>query len=125
MDALAQYRSLRKEGRLAEAAAQARKAIPSLEANQIAQVGKLLLKDLPLAFPEAAGLDVLLLGQCTTNFLVPLVTAWAWAEGLRVRIRDGEYDQVVQELMRQQDAPDAVVLLPWNQRLLAHDKRSP
>ena len=61
-DALAQYRSLRKEGRLADAAALARKVMPSLEANQVAQFGKLLVKDLPVAFPEAAALDVLLLG---------------------------------------------------------------
>lgn len=122
-DALAQYRSLRKEGRLADAAALARKVMPSLEANQVAQFGKMLLKDLPAAFPEGTVIEVLLLGQCTTNYLPALIIAWAWAEGLRVKVREGEYDQVVQELMRQEHAPDVVVLLPWNQRLLAHDKR--
>jgi FkbH-like protein len=124
VDPLAQYRSLRKEGRLADATALARRAVPSLEANHVAQLGKLLFKDLPSAFPEGPALEVLLLGQCTTNYLPALVTAWAWAEGLRVGIREGEYDQVVQELMRQEQAPDVVVLLPWNQRLLAQDSRT-
>jgi FkbH-like protein len=123
-DPLAQYRTLRKEGRLADAAALARQVMLSLEANQVAQLGKLLLKDLPAAFPDDASLNVLLLGQCTTNYLPALVTAWAWEEGLRVNVREGEYDQVVQELMRQEQAPDVVVLLPWNQRLLAHDTRT-
>lgn len=124
MDVLAQYRSLRKEGRLVEAAVLARRSVSSLEPNQVGQLGKLLVKDLPAAFPETKPLEVLLLGQCTTNYLPPLITAWAWADGLHVTVRDGEYDQVVQELMRQEKVPDAVVLLPWNQRLLSHDKRS-
>src|SRR4051812_18554403 len=124
MDALAQYRSLRKEGLLSEALRLARKSIPSLEANHAAQLGKLLIKDLTAATPESKPLDVLLLGQCTTTYLPPLITAWSWADGLRVTLREGEYDQVVQELMRQEHAPDVVVLLPWNQRLLAHNKRS-
>src|SRR6478609_3503627 len=51
------------------------------------QIGKMLVKDLPAAFPEAATLEVLLLGQCTTNYLPPVVTAWAWSEGLRVKVR--------------------------------------
>lgn len=124
MDALAQHRTLRKEGRLAEAVGLARKAVPLLEANQVAQLGKLLTKDLPVAFPDSKAVDVLLLGQCTTNYLPPVITAWAWADGLRVNIREGEYDQVVQDMMRQEHAPDVVMLLPWHQRLLAHDRRT-
>ena len=76
-----------------------------------------------MAYPNQKPVEVLLLGQCTTSYLPTLITAWAWAEGLLVSVRDGEYDQVVQDLMRQESAPDAVVLLPWNQRLLAHDRR--
>ncbi len=124
MDALAQYRGLAKEGRLVEAVALARKSTPLLEPNQVAQLGKMLARDLPVAYPEARPLDVLLLGQCTTNYLLPVITAWAWSEGLAVSVRCGEYDQVVQELMRQEHAPDAIVLVPWHQRLLAHDQRA-
>lgn len=124
MDALSQYRTLRKDGRLGEALALARRSIRDLEPNHAAQLGKLLVKDLAVAHPEQKALQILLLGQCTTNYLPPLITAWAWAEGLLVNVRDGEYDQVVQELMRQDVAPDAVVLLPWNQRLLGVDKRT-
>jgi FkbH-like protein len=124
MDAIAQYRSLRKDGRLAEAATLARKVIASLAANEVAQLGKMLLKDLPTSAAEMKALDVLLLGQCTTSYLPPLLTAWAWAEGVRVSVREGEYDQVVQHLMNEGRAPNAVILLPWNQRLLAHDRRT-
>jgi FkbH-like protein len=125
MDALAQYRTLRKEGRLAEAAAVARKEMLVLQPNEVAQLGKMLVKDLPAAVPDVKPLEVLLLGQCTTNYLPALITAWAWADGLRVVVRDGEYDQVVQELMRHEHAPDVIILLPWNQRLLSHDPRTP
>ena len=62
---------------------------------------------------------MLVLGQCTTSYLLPVLTAWAWAEGVHVSVRDGDYDQVVQELMRLKEAPDVIVLLPWHQRLLA------
>jgi FkbH-like protein len=130
-DSVSLYRRLRKEGALGEALELARKRVPVLEAGQVAQVGKLLQKDLPasagIAGEKPAGaVEVLLLGQCTTNYLPPVMTAWAWAEGLRVNAKDGEYDQVLQELMRlvPGQAPAVVVLLPWHQRLLGAGDRS-
>lgn len=123
MDALTHYRSLRKEGRLPEAVTLLRTAIPGLDAAAVAQAGKVLQKDLPTAV-ETKPLRVLVLGQCTTNFLLTPMTAWSWAEGLHVTVSEGGYDQIVQDLMQLRDAPDVVVLLPWHQRLLAADKRS-
>jgi FkbH-like protein len=123
MDALSQYRSLRKEGRLVEALALIRTFIPTMDAGLIMQAGKMFTKDLPLAFPEDVPVQVLVLGQCTTSYLLPALTARAWAEGVHVSMRGGDYDQVVQELMQLKEAPDVIVLLPWHQRLLAADTR--
>ena len=124
MDALTQYRSLRKEGQLAQAAAGLKLAIPQMEPHAVAQAGKLLQKDLPMMEAPGKPLEILLLGQCTTNYFPPVLTAWAWAEGLRIRIVEGEYDQVVQTLMALTTAPDAIVVLPWSQRVLGGGDRS-
>ena len=83
----------------------------------------MLLKDIPAAIPDGRPLQVLVLGQCTTNYLPPVITAWAWAEGMPVTIREGAHDQVLQELMALDSAPDVIVLLPWHQRLMADDAR--
>ncbi len=123
-DTLSQYRLLRKEGRLNEALRLLRQAMPFLEPNEVAQAGRMLLKDMSSAFPDGHPMQVLVLGQCTTNYLPPVMTAWAWAEGMQVTVRDGAYDQMLQELMALETAPDVIVLLPWHQRLLADDARN-
>lgn len=64
---------------------------------------------------------VLLLGQCTTTWLAPALAAVAWGEGRALDVSEGAYDNVIQELMTASGSGqqvDAVVLLPWNQRLL-------
>ncbi|HEY2573347.1 MAG TPA: hypothetical protein VGH65_04730, partial [Verrucomicrobiaceae bacterium] len=125
MDAIGEYRALRKDGRLADAAALLRRDLHLLQPNVVAQAGKMLLKDLAALPAETKPLDVLVLGQCTTTYLPPLITAWAWAEGLRITVREGGYDQVIQDLgaLDEKHAPDVILLLPWNQRLLADDAR--
>ncbi|WP_075087954.1 hypothetical protein [Verrucomicrobium spinosum] len=119
-DLVANYRRLRKDGALNEALRLARKGVSTVEPGQVAQLGKLLQKDLPGSAGDTPVVEVLLLGQCTTTYLPPVVTAWAWSEGLRVSVKDGEYDQVLQELMQltPDQAPAVIVVLPWNQRLL-------
>ena len=67
---------------------------------------------------------VRLLGQCTTSFLVPALTAEAWGRGAAIRVRDGEYDNVIQELAALEAGVEVVVLVPWHQRLLAGDERT-
>lgn len=123
MDALTEYRKLRKEGRMRDGAALLRRVIPNLDAGSTAQAGKMLAKDLGVILTGSQPLQILVLGQCTTSHLPPLITAWAWTEGVRVAVRDGNYDQVLQELIALTDPPDVIVLLPWNQRLLAADER--
>jgi HAD superfamily phosphatase (TIGR01681 family) len=74
---------------------------------------------------ERAGIKragrLLLLGQCTTTWIGPAVTAAAWADGRAFDVTEGAYDNVLQDiLLRDQSArQDIVVLIPWNQRLLA------
>ena len=66
--------------------------------------------------------EALLLAQCTGTWLSACLTAAGWAGGAALRVRDGQYDNVMQELLAAKAAghkPDVVVLLPWNQRLLS------
>ncbi|QIF01877.1 HAD-IIIC family phosphatase [Roseimicrobium sp. ORNL1] len=135
MDTVAQYRALKKEGRLQVALQLARRETSALEPNAVSQLGKMLQKDLCSGRQESAEiatgaaamepLRIFVAGQCTTTYLLPMLVAWAWADGMHVQVSDAEYDQVVQSLMalKEEHAPDVVVILPWNQRLLAHDAR--
>jgi FkbH-like protein len=67
-------------------------------------------------------LKVLLVGQFTTSWLVPALTATAWGHGVRALVSEGGFDNVLQDLSTHptgDDSPDIVVMLPWNRRLLA------
>jgi FkbH-like protein len=126
MSVLAEYRQLRKESRLPEALDLARRSIPSLEANELSQLARLVINDLAKAKTlSAKPLDVLILGQCTTTYLLPLVTTCAWAEGVHCTLREGGYDQILQELLSIQEfeAPQIIILLPWHERLLGVGER--
>src|SRR5579871_2596855 len=115
--------ALRKQGRVDEALALLRDAIRRnrLTPEEIDRAGRFLQK----AFDPGGGasgkpLRVTLLGQCTTSWLVPALAAVAWGRGGAVHVSEGGYDNVVQDLVALQSAPtrpDAIVLLPWNQRL--------
>lgn len=75
-------------------------------------------------FPQAKDLKpirVLLLGQCTTSWLVSTLTATAWRHGTALVVTEGGYDNIIQDLMQIEAAPgayDVITLLPWNKRLL-------
>jgi hypothetical protein len=66
--------------------------------------------------------NILLLGQFTTSWLVPALTAVAWGQSIPLLVTEGGYDTVLQDLMTQNPAEGAsskvVALLPWNRRLL-------
>jgi FkbH-like protein len=64
---------------------------------------------------------VLVLGQCTTTWLVSAVTATAWGHGVPLHVVDGAYDNIMQELLATDASAgyDVVVLVPWNKRLLS------
>jgi FkbH-like protein len=114
--------ALRKEGRGAEALHRLQGALRQrrLDPLEIDQAGRFLQQEWARQDQKAAGVRVLLLGQCTTSWLVPALVAVAWGRQARVQIEEGGYDTVLQDLARRpaQDSPDVVILLPWNQRLL-------
>ena len=89
----------------------------------IDSAGRILRKSLTEgAAPDA--LKVLILGQCTTTWLMNALTAEAWGRGATVHIEGGGYDSVIQDLVALTETIDAIVLVPWHQRLLASDDRS-
>lgn len=95
-----------------------------LPAERLVSAGQYLAKAFDATPAEGRQLTVRLLGQCTTSFLAPTLAAEGLAHGARLSVTDGEYDNVIQELAALDERPDAVVLLPWHQRLLAGDDRS-
>ena len=97
--------------------------------EQVGAAGRLIQTALRDVAPDDAGsadqvLTALVLGQCTTSWLVWVLTAEAWGRGTSLRVSDGEYDNVVQELSTHPGCSDVVVLVPWHQRLLAADDRA-
>jgi FkbH-like protein len=113
---------MRKEGRVDQALALLRDVLSrnDLAPEEIDRAGRFIQKaraDGPLA---NGALGIELLGQCTTSWLVPALTAVAWGQGQVCSVAEGEYDNVLQDLNRlavAQPAPDVVVLIPWTQRL--------
>ncbi len=70
---------------------------------------------------DVADVRAILLAQCTTSWLANSLAAIAWGRGCALEIHQGEYDNVIQNLMAplpQIQHPNVVILVPWNQRLL-------
>ncbi len=124
-------RQLRKEGKAAEALALLREALrrEQLAPDQMERAGGFIGKLVAQASSLCAtggtpvpppALRVLLLGQCTTSWLAPALAAIAWKHGVLIHVAEGGYDNVLQDLasLPAEPRPDALVLLPWNQRLL-------
>jgi FkbH-like protein len=122
-EGLAAYRGLKKEGRLSESLLALRRALADATAapSTVQMIGRALATDLP----AEGATEVLLLGQCTTSYLPPFLLAWAWADGAALKIHEGEYDNVVQDLAALTTRPEVVILLPWHHRLLAEQARPP
>ncbi len=121
--ALEVYRAARGGAGAREALERLRGEMDGFGAGEIAQVGRWLAKDLPALAPVPP-MEVLLLGQCGTSLLPAPLRAWGWREGLFLRVTEGGYDQVLQDLQARTDPVEAVVLLPWHQRALAPDART-
>ena len=114
-------RLLRSEGRGEEAALSLREGLRrgSFSAEGIEKAGRQV--GTFLSATTLPKLEVLVLGQCTTHWVSTCLTAVAWGCGVSVHAVDGQYDNIIQELMSAVAAPrhfDAVVLLPWHERLL-------
>ena len=87
-----------------------------LDAEGVLHAGRMLSQ-----IDEAAGniprYDVSILGQCTTSWIVPALTAVARGRGQQLHVDDVDYDNVLQEASVLDPKTDAVVLVPWTQRL--------
>jgi len=121
---LKETRRLFKQGEGGKALGMLRDALgrDRLDFEGIERAGRAIRARLVAAEPEAhRPLRVLLLGQFTTSWLVPALTAVAWGRGGSALVSEGGYDNILQDLASHatgDGAPDVVVLLPWNARLL-------
>jgi FkbH-like protein len=100
-----------------------------LDAEECERAGRLIPKLRAAAGESIAPARILILGQCTTSWIASNLTAEACGRGSAVDVREGEYDNVIQELMTPPTPdriPQVVVLLPWTQRLFhSGGNRSP
>jgi FkbH-like protein len=124
-DAVMQAARLVREKRGGEAAALLRSTLRSgsLSPEDFQDAGRLLHEAFAVTGAARDVTDVFLAGQCTTAWLAQALTAAGWAHGRPLRVAEGGYDTVIQDLSGLAASPNAVVLLPWHQRLLAADAR--
>jgi FkbH-like protein len=120
-------RQLRKDNKNQESLDVLRNAMRRhwLSAEGIEKAGRQIIKHFKTH--DSKTLNVLVLGQCTTNWICNCLTASAYAGGMSLLAREGQYDNVMQELMAAASSGvkyDAVVLLPWHTRLLAEGDRT-
>jgi FkbH-like protein len=119
-------KSLRKQGRIAEALDLLRRELSegNVAAEKLDAAGRAVLGMLASPGAPSPAYQVLLLGQCTTSFLKTALVSVAHGQGTLLRVEEGGYDSVLQDLATAASRPDAVIILPWHQRLLAGDARS-
>ena len=118
-------RRLRKEGRTKEVAGLLTDALCRnlLDSEGVLHAGR-ILRQLDEMSASHGAYRVAILGQCTTSWMVPALTAVACGRGQRLQIEEADFDNVLQGLSSLDPAIDAVVLVPWSQRLLADSHRS-
>ena len=100
IDIFQQIAALRKRGEIDRALEVLREALRrgGLGPEEVDRAGRFLIKA-RASTPEPAGsLRVHLLGQCTTSWLVPALTAVAWGHGQACSVAEGGYDTVLQDL---------------------------
>jgi len=75
-----------------------------------------------VGLPRAVG--VALIGEVTTDWIAAALCAEAWRDGVLLDVSQGGFDNAAVAVMQgAAQGRDAVVLLPWNRRLLADDDR--
>ena len=116
--------TLRRAGRSADALRLLRDALRQrgLDAEGIQRAGRIIRKEAGDGGAIERPVEVLLLGQCTTSWLATALGAVAWGQGIPLRVHEGQYDNVLQELSNA-DGPSrqasVAILLPWHARLLS------
>ena len=126
-----QIATLTKQAKAPEALALLRKAVRNrqFDPEGYEKAGRLVTNLLRGGHQGDADVRVMLLAQVTSSWIANTLTAMAWGGGASLEIYQGEYENVVQELMApvsEGRRPHVVILLPWVQRLLyAGGNRSP
>jgi FkbH-like protein len=129
-DLFKQCTGLRKRGKGDEALGLLRDALRrgGLTGEQIDKAGRFIQRELKDdAKTDPGAHRVLMLGQCTTTWVANALTAHAFGRGMDICFTDGEYDNVMQELLGAAaggEKIDTVVFLPWHQRLFSGAGRS-
>ena len=123
-DPFRQVKRLEKVGKTGEALARLRELLRrgSLDAGDYELAGRMLGKALRASALDPQSLRVLLLGQVTTSWLAPTLSAVAWGRGTAALVEEGGYDTVLQDLAacaQGESTPDVVIFLPWSGRLLS------
>lgn len=116
-------RQQRRDGNDAAAAQALHDALrrDQLDPSGILHAGRVLHQ---IKSPAAQTPRVTILGQCTTSWLVPALTAVARGRNQFLNVSDADYDNVMQGIEHLDQKTDAVILVPWTQRLMNEDDRS-
>jgi FkbH-like protein len=125
-ESLTQFKKLRGAGEIGQGLVLLQQGLRRgiFDPDALDQVGRLLLRHSASLPSEPKPLSVLLVGQFTTSWLLPALTATAWGRGRAINVREGGYDNVIQDLATLSPPPDVIVLAPWKQRVLGKDDRS-
>lgn len=89
--------------------------------EEIARAGSLIRESSGHVGVPAPEARVLIAGQCTTSWLVPVLAAVSWKNGHLLEITEAPYDNVLQQLHGMDDQgpiPELVILLPWSHRIV-------
>lgn len=119
-------RRLRKQGHYTEAGELLADALRRnvLDAPDILHAGR-MIERLDEHTNATCELRISVLGQCTTSWIVPALAATARGRRQIAHVEDSDYDNVYQGLSSLNPNVDAVVLLPWSQRLFGGPDRAP
>ena len=123
-EVFSQVARLRKEGRSEEALDSLRRLVRlgGVDGEGLDKAGRLIRK---IRLPETVTTRLLLVGQCTTNWLATALVAVAHGQGIDLEVDEGGYDNVIQDLAASAGTkPSIVAMLPWNTRLLRGDSRA-
>lgn len=98
----------------------------AIDADGMDKAGRLIAKVHARSAHLVKSDRVLLLGQCTTSWIRNALVAAAWESNLRLDVVEGQYDNVMQELVAYPEEHDlsAVILLPWGGRLFLESRDS-
>jgi FkbH-like protein len=111
-----------KSGQPHEALAAVREVMQRTELSpaEIDKAGRIIRQQTHSTEIGSSLLHVLVLGQCTTSWVTTAMVAIGWGQDLGMRVHEGAYDSVIQDLNRPElveQPPQIVILLPWHQRL--------